>query len=98
MKKRDKNIRAIHRDFGYFYLGLIITFAFSGILMNHRDSFHAEKYTIETKAVEVKIAQDKEISEDDERRSQDEVQKMTDRFVAEIDKIISEKEKEIMTV
>jgi ribosome recycling factor len=45
-----------------------------------------------------KLAKDKEISEDDERRSQDEVQKMTDRFVAEIDKIISEKEKEIMTV
>jgi ribosome recycling factor len=45
-----------------------------------------------------KLAKDKEISEDDERRSQDEVQKMTDRFVAEIDKIISDKEKEIMTV
>ena len=40
----------------------------------------------------------KDISEDEERRSQDEVQKMTDRFVAEIDKIIVEKEKEIMTV
>ena len=45
-----------------------------------------------------RLTKDKEISEDDERRSQDEVQKMTDRFVAEIDKIISEKEKEIMTV
>ena len=43
-----------------------------------------------------KLAKDKEISEDDERRSQDEIQKMTDRFVAEIDKIISEKEKEII--
>ena len=45
-----------------------------------------------------KLAKDKDISEDEERRSQDEVQKMTDRFVAEIDKIIVEKEKEIMTV
>ena len=47
MKKRDKNIRSIHRDFGYFYLGLIISFAFSGILMNHRESWHPEKYTTE---------------------------------------------------
>lgn len=40
----------------------------------------------------------KEISEDDERRATDEIQKMTDRTVVEIDKIVSEKEKEIMTV
>jgi ribosome recycling factor len=40
----------------------------------------------------------KEVSEDEERRAQDDVQKLTDRFVAEIDKLIAEKEKEIMTV
>src|SRR5271170_1677532 len=40
----------------------------------------------------------KTISEDDERRSQDEVQKLTDRFVAEIDKLLAQKEAEIMTV
>ncbi|GAB4470159.1 MAG: ribosome recycling factor [Burkholderiaceae bacterium] len=40
----------------------------------------------------------KEVSEDEERRAQDEVQKLTDRFVAEIDRLIAEKEKEIMTV
>jgi ribosome recycling factor len=40
----------------------------------------------------------KEVSEDDERRVQDEVQKLTDRYVADIDKLIAEKEKEIMTV
>ena len=45
-----------------------------------------------------KLTKDKAISEDEERRSQDDVQKRTDRFVAEIDKIIQEKEKEIMTV
>lgn len=63
MKKRDKNIRSIHRDFGYFYLGLIISFALSGVLMNHRDSWHPEKYTIETKAVTVKLPSEDEISE-----------------------------------
>jgi ribosome recycling factor len=40
----------------------------------------------------------KEISEDDERRAQDEVQKLTDRFVSDIDKLVAEKEKELMTV
>ncbi|WP_454764080.1 ribosome recycling factor [Cupriavidus campinensis] len=45
-----------------------------------------------------KLIKDKTISEDDERRGQDEVQKLTDKFVAEIDKLVAEKEKEIMTV
>jgi ribosome recycling factor len=40
----------------------------------------------------------KEVSEDDERRAQDDVQKLTDRFIADIDKLIAEKEKEILTV
>jgi hypothetical protein len=59
------NARELHRDLGYFFLGLIITFAFSGILMNHRDSFHAEKYTVETKKIEIKITNNKDISEED---------------------------------
>ncbi len=45
-----------------------------------------------------KLLKDKAISEDDERRAQDDVQKLTDKFVAEIDKLMVEKEKEIMTV
>ena len=45
-----------------------------------------------------RLLKDKAVSEDDERRAQDDVQKLTDRFVAEIDKILTEKEKEIMTV
>lgn len=40
----------------------------------------------------------KEISEDDDRRSEAEVQKLTDRYIAEIDKLVAEKEKEVMTV
>ena len=43
-------------------------------------------------------AKAKEISEDDERRGQDEVQKLTDRFIADIDKLLVAKEQEIMTV
>ncbi|WP_310379256.1 PepSY-associated TM helix domain-containing protein [Flavobacterium sp.] len=55
--------RNLHRDLGYFYIGLIISFAFSGILMNHRDSWHAEKYTVETKAIQVKFPSEKNITE-----------------------------------
>jgi len=39
-----------------------------------------------------------EVSENDERRAQDEVQKMTDRHIAEIDRLLQEKEKELMAV
>ncbi|HEX3140637.1 MAG TPA: ribosome-recycling factor, partial [Rhizobacter sp.] len=45
-----------------------------------------------------KLLKDKEITEDDERRSLDEVQKLTDRVIAEIDKLTSGKEAEIMAV
>ena len=40
----------------------------------------------------------KGISEDDDRRAQDDIQKLTDRFVVEIDKLLQAKEQEIMTV
>ncbi|MBW4047290.1 MAG: ribosome recycling factor [Proteobacteria bacterium] len=40
----------------------------------------------------------KEASDDDERRAQDDIQKMTDRFIVEIDKHVSQKEVEIMAV
>jgi ribosome recycling factor len=45
-----------------------------------------------------KLVKDKEISEDDERRGSDDIQKLTDKFVAEIDKLVQTKEGEIMTV
>jgi ribosome recycling factor len=40
----------------------------------------------------------KEVSENDERRAQDEVQKMTDRHIAEIDKLLQQKEAELLAV
>lgn len=40
----------------------------------------------------------KEIPEDDERRAQDEIQKLTDKAVAEIDKLLADKEKDLMAV
>src|SRR6185436_16851175 len=34
-----------HRDIAYFYVGLIIAFAFSGIFLNHRQQWHPRRYT-----------------------------------------------------
>lgn len=44
------------------------------------------------------LLKDKEISEDDERRTSDEVQKLTDKYVAEVDKMLAAKEAELMKV
>lgn len=53
-----------------------------------RDANHALKEALKKK----------EISEDDERRAQDEVQKLTDRHVAEIDRMLQAKEVELLAV
>ncbi len=45
-----------------------------------------------------KLLKDKQITEDEERRSQDDIQKLTDRTIAEIDKLVTAKEAEIMAV
>ncbi len=45
-----------------------------------------------------KLLKDKEVSEDDERRAQDEVQRLTDRVIAEIDRLVQGKEAEVLAV
>ena len=45
-----------------------------------------------------KLLKDKQCSEDDERHAQVDVQKLTDRFIAEIDKIMHAKEADLMAV
>ena len=44
------------------------------------------------------LVKNKEASEDEERRAQDEVQKLTDKYIAEIDKATADKEKDLMAV
>ncbi len=44
------------------------------------------------------MLKEKMISEDEDRRAHDEVQKLTDKFVAEVDHVMSDKEKELMQV
>ena len=53
-----------------------------------RDAIHAIKEALKKK----------EISENDERRATDEAQKLTDRHIAEIDKLLAQKEAELMAV
>lgn len=62
---KAQKIRDLHRDLGYFYLGLIVTFAFSGILMNHREHWHPEKITMESKPIELQLPKsESEITEE----------------------------------
>ena len=43
-------------------------------------------------------AEEEEISEDEERAPQDDIQKLTDRYIAEIDKLLAQKEADLMAV
>ena len=40
----NKNLRKLHRDFGYFFVGLILAFCVSGIMLNHRTTWNPVRY------------------------------------------------------
>ena len=42
------------------------------------------------------LLKDKEISEDEERKAQDEIQKITDGFIKKVDEVLADKEKELL--
>lgn len=44
------------------------------------------------------LLKDKEITEDEERRAQENVQKITDKFISDVDKMISEKETDLLQI
>ncbi|SFN25869.1 ribosome recycling factor [Marinobacter pelagius] len=44
------------------------------------------------------LLKEKEITEDDERRAEDEIQKLTDKYIAEIEKMLKSKEEDLMAV
>lgn len=57
--------RSLHRDFAYFYVGLIIAFSFSGIILNHRNDWYPMNYTYESKEVALTLPEDsKQISKE----------------------------------
>ena len=45
-----------------------------------------------------KLKKDSQITEDDQRKAEEELQKITDALIKDVDKIAAEKEKEIMSV
>ena len=45
-----------------------------------------------------KLSKDTDMSEDEVKKNEDSIQKLTDKYVAQVDKMIDEKSKEIMTV
>ena len=45
-----------------------------------------------------KLLKDKEVSEDDARRGEDQIQKLTDKYIAEVDKLLEHKEEDLMVV
>ena len=53
-----------------------------------RDAIHSLK----------ELLKEKEVSEDEERRGQDEVQKLTDKFIADVDKALAAKEAELLVI
>ena len=57
--------RSLHRDFAYFYVGLIIAFSFSGIILNHRQDWYPMDYTYESKDITLALPEDaKQISKE----------------------------------
>lgn len=44
------------------------------------------------------LVKEKEISEDDQRRAEEEIQKLTDRYIAEVDKMLKAKEEDLMAI
>jgi ribosome recycling factor len=44
------------------------------------------------------LLKEKEVSEDEERRAQEDIQKLTDRYIAEIDKVLQVKETDLMAI
>jgi hypothetical protein len=74
------NKRALHRDLGYFYLGLIISFSISGILQNHRDSWKPERYTVETRHIFVVLPKEEKGLTEDFAKGIGEMMGVKDKF------------------
>jgi hypothetical protein len=63
--KKKMDSRSLHRDLAYFYLGLIISFALSGIFLNHRKYWHPARYTYKSEQVSTILP--KNLNEIDEK-------------------------------
>ena len=57
--------KLLHRDLAYFFLGLIIAFSASGIILNHRVDIDPQEYTVQTDAIQFDLPEDKLLITDD---------------------------------
>lgn len=53
MRSKQYWYRLLHRDFGYFYVGLILCFSISGIALNHRDIFNSQTYVVRNEPIQL---------------------------------------------
>lgn len=67
MAKKSRTLlnRSLHRDIGYFYVGLIIAFSISGIVLNHRQDIDPQEYTVKVEKFKLNIPQDPTLITDD---------------------------------
>lgn len=72
--------RNIHRDLGYFYLGLVIAFSISGIFLNHRQIWHPSRYKAEVKAISVTLPADEKAIDETYAKGLSAELGMTDNF------------------
>ncbi len=63
--KLNQRFRNWHRDFSYFYVGLLMAFSISGIALNHRQSWDPRDYTYETQEIKIDLPKDREAITDD---------------------------------
>ena len=61
--------RLLHRDLAYFFLGLIIAFSASGIILNHRVDIDPQEYTVKTETIQIDLPDDKLLITDEFFRS-----------------------------
>lgn len=57
--------RSLHRDIAYFYVGLLLAFSFSGIILNHRQDWYPMNYTYDSREVALTLpTNEKEITKE----------------------------------
>jgi len=55
----------LHRDLSYFFVGLIIAFSASGIILNHRADIDPQEYTVKTEVIQIDLPEDELLITDD---------------------------------
>jgi hypothetical protein len=73
----NKNLRNLHRDVGYFFVGLIISFCVSGIMLNHRTTWNPVRYKYDFRKVQTSFHLPKESVINDSVKSFNEKNKIT---------------------